>query len=416
MKTEVAIVGGGPGGTATAMYLALAGIPSTIIERAQFPRYHIGESLTGEAGNCLRALGLEAEMKSRGHPIKHGVWVYGPNGKNSFWVPVKGWSPQTGLFAATTWSMARSNFDQMLKDGASSHGVKWVDGEAVEPIREGGAVRGVRVRRAGGAVEDIETKVLVDASGQNTFLYDKGVIGPKSRGNYDKQVAIFSQVTGGIRDEGDGAGNTHIFYQKKHHWAWFIPLDDEVSSVGVVVPTEYFRAKNESKDDFLMREARELNPDFTRRLADVKWVEETRGISNYSYHIKNFTGDGFLCVGDSHRFIDPVFSFGVFFSMKEGQFAGSAIKDYLAAGCPTGGNPFAEYQRMCEHGQDVVQDMIDAFWEEPFAFAFAAHKLYTDDIIDIFAGRVYKDTVSPGLQALRRTLAKSRMKAAAATA
>jgi flavin-dependent dehydrogenase len=414
MKTEVSIVGGGPAGTATALYLAVAGIPSTIVERVQFPRYHIGESLTGEAGNCLRNLGLEDEMKSRGHPIKHGVWVYGPSGKNSFWVPVKGWTPEIGLFDATTWSMPRCNFDQMLKDGAAARGVRWVEGDALEPIYMDGAIRGVRARLATGAVEDIESEILVDASGQATFLYDKGAIGPKSRGNYDKQVAIFSQVTGAIRDSGCGNGNTHIFYQKKHHWSWFIPLDDEVTSVGVVVPTEYFRSKNESKSDFLAREARELNPEFTRRLEGTKWVEETRGISNYSYHIKEFTGDGFLCVGDSHRFIDPVFSFGVFFSMKEGQFAASAIKEHLATKCPKNGNPFTDYQRLCEQGQDVVQDMIDAFWEEPFAFAFAAHKLYTDDIIDIFAGRVYQDEVSPGLQALRRTLAKSRMKKDAA--
>ncbi len=43
---------------------------------------------------------------------------------------------------------------------------------------------------------------MVDASGQNTFLANKGVIGPKERGNYDKQLAIFSQVKGAIRDEG----------------------------------------------------------------------------------------------------------------------------------------------------------------------------------------------------------------------
>ena len=118
---------------------------------------------------------------------------------------------------------------------------------------------------------------------------------------------------------------------------------------------------------------------------------------------------------DSHRFIDPVFSFGVFFSMKEGELAAKAIQQHLAGSSLNNGNPFAEYQRLCEHGQDVVQDMIDAFWEEPFAFAFAAHKLYTDDIIDIFAGRVYKEEPSPGLLALRRTLAKSRMKMSAAT-
>jgi flavin-dependent dehydrogenase len=296
------------------------------------------------------------------------------------------------------------------------HGVKWLEGEASEPLRKDGAIKGVRVRLAGGATEDLESEVLVDASGQATFLYDKGVIGPKSRGNYDKQVAIFSQVKGGVRDTGEGSGNTLIFYQKKHHWSWFIPLDGEVTSVGVVVPTEYFRAKNQSKDDFLAREVRELNPEFARRMENVEWMEEARGISNYSYHIKDFSGDSFLCVGDSHRFIDPVFSFGVFFSMKEGQFAATAIKEYLAGGAPKNGNPFADYQRHSERGQDVVQDMIDAFWEEPFAFAFAAHKLYTEDIIDIFAGRVYKEGVSPGLEALRRTLAKSRMKGAAATA
>jgi flavin-dependent dehydrogenase len=416
MKNKVVIVGGGPGGSATALYLAQVGIPCTVIEKTRFPRYHIGESLTGEAGNCLRTVGLEMEMKARGHPIKHGVWVYGPNGKNSFWVPVKGWTPERGQFNATTWSVPRSDFDQMLKDGAAARGAHWVEGDAVELIRKDDAVRGVRVRLPGGAVEDFESDVLVDASGQATFLYDKGVIGPKSRGNYDKQVAVFSQVTGAIRDPGEGSGNTLIFYQKKHHWAWFIPLDNEVTSVGVVVPTEYFRSRNESKEDFLIREAMELNPGFTRRLEGVRWVEETRGISNYSYHIKHFTGNSFLCVGDSHRFIDPVFSFGVFFSMKEGQFAASAIKQYLDNGCPKNGNPFANYERLCEHGQDVVQDMIDAFWEEPFAFAFAAHKRYTEDIIDIFAGRVYREEVSPGLRSLRKTLAKSRMRNAASTA
>src|SRR5215510_5831037 len=72
MKTDIAIIGGGPGGSAAAMFLSPIGLRITIIEKAQSPRYHIGESLTGECGNCLRTLGLEEEMTS-GFRSKDGI-------------------------------------------------------------------------------------------------------------------------------------------------------------------------------------------------------------------------------------------------------------------------------------------------------------------------------------------------------
>src|SRR5436305_1944989 len=202
MKTDIVIIGGGPGGSAAAMFLSRTGLRVTLIEKAQPPRYHIGESLTGECGNCLRTLGLEAEMTSRQHPVKHGVTVYGPRGKNAFWVPVKGWHPQSGLFDTHTWSVRRSDFDHMLFTAAEARGVSVIQAEAVAPLLNGDGVRGVRVRTNGGTVEDIASEILVDASGQSTFLCNAGVIGAKVRGSYDRQPAIFSQVVGGIRDPG----------------------------------------------------------------------------------------------------------------------------------------------------------------------------------------------------------------------
>jgi len=65
-KYDVVIVGAGPAGTACALYLLKAGLKPLIVEKEPFPRYHIGESLTGECGNCLRELGLEAQMQSIG--------------------------------------------------------------------------------------------------------------------------------------------------------------------------------------------------------------------------------------------------------------------------------------------------------------------------------------------------------------
>ncbi len=361
MKTDVAIIGGGPGGSATAMFLAQTGLRVTLIEKAQSPRYHIGESLTGECGNCLRTLGLEAEMTTRRHPVKYGVTVYGPRGQNAFFVPVKGWRRESGLFDTHTWSVRRSDFDHMLFAAAAARGVGVMQAEAVAPLLNGDVVRGVRVRTNGGTVEDIASEVLVDASGPATFFSNAGVIGEKVRGSYDRQVAIFSQVLGGIRDPGAAGGNTLIFYRQKHHWAWFIPLDDQVTSVGVVVPADYYRSKNESKHQFLLRELDQLNPELTRRLPQIEFVEEVRGISNYSYRISNFTGKGFLCVGDSHRFIDPVFSFGVFFAMKEAEYAAASIASFFADSKREQPNPLmirAETREWLMNVQEVLTDYI----------------------------------------------------------
>lgn len=410
MKTDVAIIGGGPGGSAAAMFLARAGLRVTLVEKARLPRYHIGESLTGECGNCLRTLGLEAEMTSRRHPVKYGVTVYGPKGKNAFWVPVKGWRPESGLFDTHTWSVRRSDFDHMLFTAAAARGVSVMEAEAVAPLLKDDTVGGVRVRTNGGRTEDIVSEVLVDASGQAAFLCNAGFTGRKVRGNYDRQLAVFSQVAGAIRDPAAAAGNTLIFYRQKHHWAWFIPLDDEVTSVGVVVPADYYRLKDESKDDFLLRELHQLNPELTRRLPKIDFIEEARVVSNYSYRISNFAGKGFLCVGDSHRFIDPVFSFGVFFAMKEAEYAASAITSHLGDAPRARGNPFADYERVCDHGQDNVQELIDAFWQHPYAFKLLAHHRYPEDIIHMFAGRVYEESPSRGLMAIRTINEQGRTK------
>lgn len=402
MNTDVVIIGGGPGGAACSLFLEKAGIPSVIVEKADFPRYHIGESMTGECGNAVTLLGLQEEMAKFPHQVKWGTRVYGPRGDNPFYVPVKARTPEGELREASTWQVRRSDFDKMLFDTAEARGVGIVRGEAVAPLRVGDRVTGVRVRTAGGNTEEIHSQVLIDASGQSTFLSRNGMLGPKDRGNYDNQIAIFSQVEGAIRDVGRTSADTLIFYQRTHHWAWFIPLDDKTVSVGVVVPSDYFASSKESKHDFLVRELHELNPELKRRIPEIKLTEEVRAISNYSYQIDRFTGPGYLCVGDSHRFIDPVFSFGLFFAMKEAEIAAGAVEAFLGGAHHDQPNPFADYERYCNHGMDTIQDLIDAFWTQPLAFAVFVHSRYTDDCIDMFAGRVYMDEPSPGLLAFRK--------------
>lgn len=394
------------------MFLLREGIQPVIIEKATFPRYHIGESMSGECGAVLRTLGLEPEMLRRQHPVKEGLQVYG-QANGSWWVPVMARGDDGNLHYQSTWQVRRSDFDQMLLDQAVARGATLIQGKATRPlVGDDGAVRGIEVRLADGGTLEIESELLLDCSGQATFLANAGVTGPKYLGSYDKQIAIFSQITGGIRDAGGSRetapGNTLIFYKQKYHWAWWIPVDDEIVSVGIVCPAAYFVDKKESKAAFLTRELHQLHPELKRRIPEVKLVEEARVIPNYSYQVKGFCGKGFLCIGDAHRFIDPIFSFGLFVAVKEAQRTAPLVKAYLEGANRDAPNPFAEYQLGCEKGLDVLEDTIDTFWERPIAFSLLSHLRYRDEIIDVFAGRIYENQPSRIVTDFRNLLKRER--------
>ncbi|MGH7981639.1 MAG: NAD(P)/FAD-dependent oxidoreductase [Candidatus Udaeobacter sp.] len=415
MKTDVLIIGGGPGGAAMAMFLIREGIKPVILEQEKFPRFHIGESMTGEAAQVVRRLGLAEEMTKREHPVKHGVKVFGASGAGSWYVPVSGRDKDWNLSPSTTWQVRRSDFDTMMLKEAEARGATVMRGTATKPLlTDDGAVRGVTVRWPDGKSEDIETQVVLDCSGQATFLANQRVTGPKYLGNYDKQVAFFSQVTGAVRGSGtsgeEARDNTLIFYAKKFHWAWFIPLDKDVVSVGMVTPNADFLAKRQTPEQFFRNELYDINPELRNRIPEMNLVEKVHVIPNYSYQVRGFCGKGFICIGDAHRFIDPIFSFGLTVTMREAEFAAPLVREYLEGKKRNGANPFAEHQVFCEQGIDNLEEMIDVFWEQPFAFATFVYYRYPDQMSDAFAGRIYptEHQPSPSVLGFRKMLKRTR--------
>jgi flavin-dependent dehydrogenase len=415
MKTDVLIIGGGPGGSTAAMCLIREGIKPIIIEQEAFPRFHIGESMTGEVGQLLRRLDLEKLMLKKQYPVKHGVKVLGAQAVNSWFVPVSARDADWRLSAGTTWQVRRSEFDVMMLKEAERRGANVIRGTATKALlASDGAVRGVTMRRPDGTTEDIESEVVLDCSGLATFLANQRVTGPKYVGSYDKQIAFFAHVTGAIRNTGvsgeDAKDNTLIFYQKKFHWAWFIPVDDEVVSLGLVLPRATFLETKQTPEEFFRATIPEINPDLGRRLADMKLVEKVHVIPNYSYQVRRFCGKGFICIGDAHRFIDPIFSFGLSATMREAEFAAPLVRKYLAGEGRDKSNPFAEHQVFCEKGIDNLEDMVDLFWEQPFAFATFLYYRYRDELIDAFAGRVYETERQPSQAILncRKLLKRTR--------
>ena len=321
-------------------------------------------------------------------------------GTSSWFIPVSARDENWQLQPGTTWQVRRSDFDTIMLEEAQKRGATLIRGTAKKALRtDDGGVRGVTMERPNGTTEDIEAKVVLDCSGMATFLANQKVTGPRYVGSYDKQIAFFSHVKGALRDSGTAGetakDNTLIFYKKKFHWSWFIPVDDEVVSLGLVVPTAEFQAQKKTKEEFFRSYLPEINPELKRRIQDIEFVEDVHVIPNYSYQVRGFCGKGFICIGDAHRFIDPIFSFGLSATVREAEFAVPHVMAYLKGKNRDQANPFDEYQRFIEKGTDNLEDMVDLFWEQPFAFATFVHHRYREELIDAFAGRVYATEHQP---------------------
>ena len=96
--------------------------------------------------------------------------------------------------------------------------------------------------------------------------------------------------------------------------------------------------------------------------------------------------------------------------MREAEFAAPLVREYLEGKGRNGENPFAEHQVFCERGIDNLEDMIDLFWEQPFAFATFVYHRYPDQLTDAFAGRIYptEHQPSPAVVGFRKMLKRKR--------
>lgn len=389
---DVVVVGAGPAGSRLAYQLAGTGHDVLIVDKAAFPRHRIGESLTGECGKMLREMGLEPQMKAQRFPVKAGVFVSGPSAKANFYVPVQDRDEHGQLGPRTTWQVRRPEFDVMLLEAAKAAGAVFLQAEARDVLRHEGTVTGITAKENNGRQFDIKAKFVVDATGYSTFLCKKRVTGRRNAGRYAKQVAVFAQFENVDRSVAPETGDTVIYYGSKDNWAWSIPLEEGITSIGCVQPVSVLKQSGFTPEAFMEQQLRTLHPRLAEATAHAVRVTETWKMANYSYRIDDFAGNGFLCIGDAHRFLDPIFSFGVYMGMKEADMAATAISKALATPQDQA-RVFDDFKARSDRAQGVLQNMINTFWDYPLVFLRLAHYTHRDELTDIFAGRVFDDSV-----------------------
>ncbi len=321
---DVAIVGGGPAGSAAATALSRAGKSVLILERDRFPRFHVGESLLPMSNVLFRELGLESVIEAGNYQEKHGASFISECGEKRYRID---FSFSDEVEEPVARHVTRSEFDERLLRNAEKCGAQVVEGARAKEFQSD--ENGVRVEYVDADGEAVEVKCgfLLDASGRYGFLSRR--MGLRVPDQELKMVALFAQFDGVTREQGVTRGDIRIVTREDLGWWWIIPLSDNRTSVGLVLPKGAdARRKGESAEETLLRCATE-SPVMREILGAAELVGEARVEADFSYGTRSYGGERFLLLGDAGSFLDPVFSTGVELALQSGLEAAREVTEAL---------------------------------------------------------------------------------------
>jgi flavin-dependent dehydrogenase len=322
---DVVVVGAGPAGSVAGAYLARAGMRPLILEKERFPRFAIGESLLPYGNEILKELGVWPELERGGFVKKYGAdFCTGCNERfNRYW-----FRRVFGEAQEYTFQVDRARFDHLLMNRARTEGCEVVEGARVVSVKRGEDGKVFIGYEDPEGTHTIAARWLVDASGRS------GVAGavldwPRRATRDRKMVAVYGHFRRVARNGGEAAGHT-VIVRFKEGWFWLIPLANDTTSVGAVVPPELLRSHGGLEAAF--QACVNANPEVATRMAKAETLVPLRATADYSWRHASFAQDRILLTGDAAGFVDPIFSSGVMLAMKSGRLAARTIQKHEALG------------------------------------------------------------------------------------
>lgn len=299
-----------------------------LLEKATFPRFHVGEGLLPALWDIWDRLALTDKLCAAGFRVKQGV-------NFNLFDAVDDMPFLAGEFPEyfprpTTFHVERARYDQILLDNARDHGVEVRQPWAVRQVLfEGGQAVGVCAVPPDGLAETINAQVVVDATGRNCLLARR--LGRRRQDPKLNKLAYFTHVAGAHQRLTAGTAMTDVL-TIEGGWIWYIPLSGDVVSVGAVLDADSVRRNGVKGVQARFDHAIAQSPRVSRWIEGGHQIMPVQTISNISYLNDCFVGDGFVLVGDAAMFIDPIFSAGVTLAMRAGCYAAEAIDEALTVG------------------------------------------------------------------------------------
>ena len=355
LRPDVTIIGGGPAGSTAASMLAKDGRSVFLLERDQFPRDHVGESLLPASLPVLEELGVYEEVRKAGFLPKYGATMIWGSNKD----------PWTWRFEETnskyehSYQVQRAKFDDILLKHAIRLGVEVCENASVTEIDIHSSIKKVKFLDHSGIENEIETSFVIDASGQSAILSKAN--GFQKWDESFQNLAVYGYFDNVQRISAPNENN--IFIESyKNGWMWNIPLQGGIASVGSVVDSGFGTEglKHSTTKEFLLEQIDQCS-EMKSLLGDATLIGKTTALRDWSYTSEKMAGDGWVIAGDAACFIDPLFSSGVHLAMMSGVLAASYSNTFFNDKVLADASAF-EYERLFQTEYSNFRELALLFY------------------------------------------------------
>ncbi|MCA4776171.1 NAD(P)/FAD-dependent oxidoreductase [Empedobacter stercoris] len=344
-NTDVLIIGAGPSGSVAAAYLKKHNINVIVLEKTQFPRIVVGESLIPRSMDHFEEAGLLPYLDQQNFEVKAGARFI-----RDEQICVFDFSKKFGKGQDWTWQVPRADFDMTLANAIIDKGADLRFNEEVIDVHFEQKRSITTVKKQNGETYQINAKFLIDASGYGRVL--PRLLNIDSPSKLNPHSAIFTHIDDVRRPQGQEGTQISFDIIETKVWLWVIPFSNGKTSVGIVGPTNYINqlSTNQSTVEALQN-AIKKSDFYVNRFGDLPFEFEPKWLKNYSTAVTKMYGDGYVLTGNSTEFLDPVFSSGVCFATESGLKAAKlAIKEI--------NNEKVDWQSEYE---DYMKEGIDVF-------------------------------------------------------
>jgi flavin-dependent dehydrogenase len=319
-SADVLIIGAGPAGAIASSLLTAAGHSVIVLEKTQFPRFSIGESLLPHCMHFIEMAGMTQALVDAGYQHKNGA-VFVRNGKRTSFDFRDKISPGWG----TTYQVVRADFDHLLAREAERQGadIRYRQ-EILECEFVDGRARLLAQTETGERVQ-YEGRFLLDASGFGRVLPRLLKLDRPSQ--FPVRRSINTHVEDRISHPGYDRNKILVGVHPEHRdvWYWLIPFCHGRSSIGVVARDSFFQGLPADPLERIQSLVAQ-EPELAAILRNAVYDTQVREISGYAADVTSLWGPGFALLGNAGEFLDPVFSSGVTIAMKSAYLAVDAIK------------------------------------------------------------------------------------------
>lgn len=417
---DVGIIGGGPAGSATAAYLAQAGLSCVVFEGELFPRPHVGESLVPSSTRVFQELGFLDQMDQAGFPKKYGAAWTMSTSQSVHSHTFEGLAldtyagvrfeerDQPGVDRNYTFHVDRSKFDLLLLQHAHRLGAHVYEGVRVRHVDFSEAAQPRICFSLGKQDASIRVRLVVDASGRRTLLGKQ--LRLRLQDPVFDQYALHTWFEGYDRTStARNAQQTEYifvhFLPLTNSWVWQIPITDTVTSIGVVTQRKHFARSRKEREAFFWH-CLESRPELANALLAARQLHPLKEEGDYSYAMKQICGDTFVLVGDAARFVDPIFSTGVSIALNSARFASRDILRASEKGDFSKAS-FQTFEKTVRRGTKNWYEFISIYYRLNVLFtAFVEHERYRLDILKLLQGDVYDEDEPEVLKVMRETVSR----------